>query len=150
MISGQEITGVDARAWRMLDSPFRNEPTVAALLTLADGTLVAYEGSWATTARETSWNGDWELIGEHARAVWTGGVQDALRSTVTLERYGAPPERLTLPRLAALDRLGVLHELRRAIATGSTPECAAADNVRSLAATLAIARSAELGEPVRP
>ena len=62
---------------------------VEALLTLEDGTPVAYEGTWAATAPQTSWNGDWELVGEKARATWTGGVDDALRGAVHLQRYGS-------------------------------------------------------------
>ena len=149
-ITGREVAEVDARAWRVPDSPFRYEPSVAALLTLDDGTPVAYDGSWVATMGETSWNGDWELVGERARATWTGGVHDALRGTVTLERYGSQPTRVALPRLPAIDRVGVLHELRRAIADGRPPECSAEDNVKSLAAVFALARSAVRGRPVRP
>ena len=148
-ITGREVAEVDARAWRVPDSPFRYEPAVAALLTLDDGTPVAYDGSWVATTGETSWNGDWELVGERARATWTGGLNDALRGTVTLERYGSSPTRLALPRLPAIDRVGVLDELKRAIAEGHAPECSAADNVRSLAAVLALARSADHARPVR-
>lgn len=147
-ITGHDIVEVDARAWRVPDAPFRHEPTVQALLTLEDGTPVAYEGTWATPGRETSWNGDWELVGMRARATWTGGVTDALRGTVRLERYDEPPTRIQLPALPAIDRLGVLHELERAIAGARPPECSATDNVRSLAALLALARSVEEHRPV--
>jgi predicted dehydrogenase len=150
-ITGREIAEVDARAWRVPDSPFRNEPTVEALLTLDDGTPVAYEGTWAVAAApETSWNGDWELVGASARATWTGGVRDALRGTVAVERYGERPARAALPRLRSLDRLAVLHELRRAIVDGDAPECTASDNVKSLAAVFALVRSSEERRPVRP
>ena len=148
-ITGREVAEVDARAWRVPDSPFRYEPAVAALLTLDDGTPVAYDGSWVATTGETSWNGDWELVGERARATWTGGLNDALRGTVTLERYGSPPTRVALPRLPAIDRVGVLDELRLAVAEGRPPECSAADNVKSLAVVLALARSAEQARRVR-
>jgi predicted dehydrogenase len=142
-ITGREVAEVDARGWRVPDSPFRNEPAVAALLTLDDGTPVAYEGNWGATRGPTSWNGDWEIVGERARVTWTGGVNDALRGTVTLERYGSAPTRVALPHLPALDRIGVLQELRQAIADGRAPECSASDNLQSLAAVLAIARAVE-------
>ena len=148
-ISSREIAEVDARAWRVPDSPFRSEPTVEALLTLDDGTPVAYEGTWAATRPETSWNGDWELVGERARATWTGGVQNALRGTVAVERYGKRPERIALPVLPALDRLGTLHELRRAIADGTPPETSLEDNLKSLGAVFAMARSTSTGKPAR-
>jgi predicted dehydrogenase len=149
-ITAREIREVDARAWRVPDSPFRSEPTVEALLTLDDGTPVAYEGTWAAPTRETSWNGEWELVGEKARATWSGGVRDALRSTVALERYGALPQRVALPLVPALDRLGVLHEFQRAIAQGTPPETSLEDNLKSLGAVFAIARSATTGKSARP
>jgi predicted dehydrogenase len=149
-ITGREFAEVDARGWRVDDSPFRHEPTVDALLTLDDGTPVAYHGTWTEPlGRETSWNGDWELVGSKARATWTGAPIDALRGKVVLERYGGERRRLELPLLPALDRLGILHEARRAVREGSEPECSAADNLRTLAAVLALARSTEERRPVR-
>ncbi len=149
-IFGREPAEVDARGWRVADSPFRHEPTVDALLTLDDGTPVAYHGTWAEAlGRETSWNGDWEIVGSKARVTWTGAPNDALRGTVALEQYGGDRRRLSLPVLPALDRLGVLHEARRAIRSGDEPECSAADNLRTLTAILALARSTEEQRPIR-
>jgi len=149
-ITGQEIVEVDGRSWSVADSPFGHDPSVSALLTLANGTPAAYYGTWAEAlGRETSWNGDWELVGSRGRATWTGGVQAALRGTVAFEPFGQRPRRASLPVLPALDRLGVLEEARRAIRAGDEPECSAADNLRTLATVLAIARSTEERRPVR-
>jgi predicted dehydrogenase len=148
-ITGREVVEVDARGWPVGDSPFRHDPSAAALLTLAGGATVSYYGTWSEAlGRETSWNGDWEIVGEKARATWTGAVNDPLRGAVALERYGEARRRLQLPALPALDRLGVLHEARRAIREGDEPECSAADNLHTLAAVLALARSTELRAPV--
>ena len=149
-ITGREIAEVDARSWTVPDSPFRHDPTVSALLTLADGTPVVYEGTWAESlGRETSWNGDWELVGSRGRATWTGGVQAALRGTVSVAEHGKRPRRAALPVLPAIDRLAVLHEARRAILAGEQPESSAEDNLRTLAAVLAMARSTEERRPVK-
>jgi len=147
-ITGREIVEVDARSWSSPDGPFRHDPNVSALLTLTDGTPVAYGGTWADAlGRETSWNGDWEVVGARGRATWTGGVQAALRGTLLVESDG-DRRRAVLPELPALDRLGVLEEARRAIRAGEEPECSAADNLRTLAAVLAMARSTEERRPV--
>lgn len=149
-ITGREIVEVDARSWPVPDGPFRHHPTVSALLTLAGGTPVAYDGTWAEAlGRETSWNGDWELVGSKGRATWTGGVQAALRGTVVVSSYDGQPRRAELPVLPALDRHAVLREARRAILAGDEPQSSAADNLRTLAAVLAIARSTEERRPVR-
>jgi predicted dehydrogenase len=149
MITGLEIAEVDARGWHVPDHAFEREPTVEALITIADGTPVAYEGTFVAAGAKTSWNGDWELVGADARATWTGGVVNPLRGTVTLERYGKPPVRVALPVLPALDRVGVLDELRRAVIEGREPEVSAADNLRTFAAVLAIARSIDEQQPVK-
>jgi predicted dehydrogenase len=148
-ITGREVTAVDARGWAAPDGPFRHDPTVTALLDLEGGATVAYDGSWATPWAETSWNGDWEVLGSWGRATWSEGVEDALRGVVRVELRGGPARRQPLPRLPALDRLGVLHELRRAVAAGDEVEVGARDNLRSLAAVLALARSCEERRPVR-
>jgi predicted dehydrogenase len=148
-IARREIVQVDARAWPAPDGPFRHEPTIGALLELEGGTPVHYEGTWAAMFGETSWNGDWELVGERARASWTGGVANALRGRVLVEPYGGAPALVDLPQLPALDRLGVLHELRHAARSGTDPECSATDNVRTLAVLHALARSSEERRPVR-
>jgi predicted dehydrogenase len=148
-ITGREIAEADARSWPVPDGPFRHEPAVAALLTLSDGTPVSYDGTWTEAlSRETSWNGDWELVGSKGRATWTGGVQAALRGTVAVSAHGKRPQRVALPVLPAIDRLAVLHEARRAIRAGDQPETSAEDNLRTLAAVLAMARSTEERRPV--
>jgi len=149
MITRAEVAEVDARSWGAPDGPFKHDPTVEALLTLDDGTPVSLEGTWAEPLSQTSWNGDWELVGARGRATWSGGVGDALRGTVRLGRHREPARPVVLPTLPAVDRLGVLAELRRALAAGERPECSAADNLRSLAAIFALARSTEERGPVR-
>ena len=148
MISGREVEEVDARSWPAPGGPFRGDPSVAALLTLAGGAIASYEGTWAAPFGWTSWNGDWELVGTRAQASWTGGLADALEGSVRVERDGVAT-RAVLARLPAVDRLGVLRDLERAIATGQPPECSARDNLRSLATVLALARSAEERRAVR-
>ena len=148
MITGVEVASVDARSWGAPDGPFRHDPTVQALLTLEDGTPVSYEGTWAEPLSQTSWNGDWELVGAKGRATWSGGVGDALRGTVRFGRHREPAPPVPPPVLPAIDRLGVLAELRRALAAGEQPESSAADNLRSLAVILALARSTEDRRPV--
>jgi predicted dehydrogenase len=149
MITGREVVEVDARSWPAIGGPFRHDVAAVGLIGVEGGVEFGYEGSWMAASSWTSWNGDWELVGVDGVADWIGGVNHALRGRVYLERRDTPRARLPLPHLPALDRLGVLHELRRAVAFGTRLECSVADNVRSLAAVLALARSAEERRPVR-
>ncbi|MFM9107574.1 MAG: Gfo/Idh/MocA family protein [Chloroflexota bacterium] len=147
MLTGQEVTALDARGWRVPDSPYLHDPAVAALLTLADGTMVRYEGDWATHGPETSWNGEWEVMGEDGVLRWTGGVDDALTGRVTLERWGESPRELPLPELPFRDRGGTLEAFRRAVEEGIDPETSGRDNLGSLRIVFGMAEAVERAEP---
>jgi predicted dehydrogenase len=148
MLTGRNVARLDARSWRAPDSPYVHDPDVLALMELTGGIPVVYDGTWAARDAETSWNADWELVGERGRLRWTGGRDDPLTGEVILEEWGRPPNRLPLPDLAAVDRAGALSAFLAAIAAGVPPETTAADNVNSLAIVLACVRSIERGEPV--
>lgn len=147
-VTGRDVRQVFARSWRVPDSPYAHEPAVSALMTLAGGAAVSYEGDWAAHGRETSWNGEWELIGERGRIVWSGGEQDPSQGEVRLHRWGAEPELVALAELAASDQAGTLREFADAVAAGRAPETSGADNFRGLAVVLACVESIERGEAV--
>jgi predicted dehydrogenase len=148
LLTGRNVARLDARSWRVPDSPYRHDPEVAALMELEGGIPVVYEGSWAARGVETSWNADWEVVGEGGRLGWTGGRDDALTGDVVLQEWGRPPRPLALPGLAATDRAGALRAFLKAIAGDSPPETSAADNIHSLAIVLACVRSIERRESV--
>ena len=146
--TGRDVRSVYARGRRVPDSPFVHHPAVAAILDLDDGTPVLYEGDWATREPESSWNGEWEIVGEEGRLVWTGDTDDRGIGEVVLELWGEGQRPVEQPRLTFVEREATLQALRAAIEDGETPETAAVDNVRSLAVVLGCLRSIEGGEPV--
>jgi predicted dehydrogenase len=143
MLTGQEVVALDARGWRIPDSPYKYDPAVSALLTLDGDASARYEGNWATHEPETSWNGDWEILGEDGILRWTGGVADPLLGEVTHQRWSAPPEPLPLPDLVLVDRAGALDAFRHAVTSGEEPETSGRDNLGSLAIVLAMAAAVE-------
>ena len=149
-ITGQEVTAIYAQGWRVPDSPYQHDPAVAATLTLSGGATVVYEGDWATRAPETSWNGEWELIGERGRLTWTGPANDVMASTLRLHLRGEEPRELPLPNLAVSDRAASLARFAEAIESGREPETSARDNIRSLGIVLGCVASIESGEVVAP
>jgi predicted dehydrogenase len=146
--TGRDVHGVYARSWRVPDSPFVHHPAVAALLDLEGGVPVIYEGDWATFGPETSWNGEWEIVGEAGRILWIGSKEDRGTGEVVLERWGEEARLIEQHDIAFVEREATLQALRVAIEGGSPPETVAADNVRSLAAMLGCVKSIESGEPV--
>ena len=146
--TGRDVRGVYARSWRVPDSPFVHHPAVAAMLDLEGGVPVTYDGDWATHGPETSWNGDWEIVGEAGRLLWCGSVEDRGNGEVIFERWGQKPRPLEQQNLEFVEREATLQALRAAIQSGEPPETAAADNVKSLAVMLGCVRSIESGEHV--
>jgi len=146
--TGRDVRRVHARSRRVPDSPFVHDPAVAALLDLEGGVPVVYEGDWATHEPETSWNGEWEIVGEAGRLLWSGSTEDRGSGSVVLERWGQEQRTVEQPYLEFVERGATLQALREAIESGEPPETAAADNVKSLAVMLGCVRSIESGEPV--
>jgi predicted dehydrogenase len=142
------VHGVYARSWRVPDSEYVHDPAVAALLDLEGGVPVVYEGDWATHEPETSWNGDWQIIGEAGRLLWSGSEEDRGIGQVLFERWGRKPRLVEQRDLEFVEREATLQALRAAIESGGPPETAAADNVKSLAAMLGCVRSIESGNAV--
>jgi predicted dehydrogenase len=146
--TGRDVRSVHARSWRVPDSPFVYHPAVAALLDVDGGVPVVYEGDWATRKPETSWNGDWEIVGEAGRLLWSGSEEDRGTGEVVLEKWGEGPSPVEQPDLEYVEREATLQALREAIESGKPPETVAADNVNSLAVMLGCIKSIESGEPV--
>jgi predicted dehydrogenase len=147
-ITGQNVATVSAKSWRAPDSPYRYDPAVAALITLESGAPVVYEGSGATYRPWTSWNGDWDIVGELGRIVWNGGVEDSV-GNVTIQRWGEEAKPVALPTGELADRDAVLEAFRLAFESGIRPETSVHDNIHSLALVVALCESIDRGEPVR-
>jgi predicted dehydrogenase len=147
-MTGREVRRIHGRSWRAPDSPFRHHPEVAALIDLEDGTPVVYEGTWAHRGPETSWNGEWEVVGEAGLLTWSGARDDRNVGEVLLEPWGEAPRGVEQPQLALTERAAVLQALIAAVESGEEPETAASDNLGSLAAMLGLVDSIESGAPV--
>jgi predicted dehydrogenase len=146
--TGRDVSSVYAHSWRVPDSPFVHHPAVAAILDLEAGVPVVYQGDWATHEPETSWNGEWEIVGEAGRILWSGSEEDRGIGEVVLERWGKEPRLIEQRDLEFVERGATLQALRAALEDGEPPETVAADNVKSLAAMLGCVSSIESGEPV--
>ena len=146
--TGRDVRGVFARGLRIPDSPFAHHAAVAAILDLEGGVPVVYEGDWATRGPETSWNGEWEIVGEAGRLLWRGDEEDRGVGEVLLQRCGESPCPVEQHDLEFVERQATLQSLRAAVEEGGTPETAAADNVKSLAVVLGCVESIERSERV--
>lgn len=143
---GAKATRVYAQTWHVPEGNFQFDAAASAVITMDSGAVVSYQGNWAAFDRETSWNGDWEIVGDRGRIVWAGG--DATASEITLHAWAQAPERIPLAPRAKGGQLGLLEAFAQAVVAGTSPETAAADNVHSLGIVFAAVESAETGRVV--
>ena len=110
---------------------------------------MTYEGDWTTRGPETSWNGEWELVGEDGRLIWTAeNKEDRNLGEVVVELWGELARKIEQPHLSDTGRSATLQALRAAIEEGVQPETVAADNLKSLAVVMGCVNSIENGVPV--
>jgi predicted dehydrogenase len=146
--TGREVRGVFARSRRVPDSPFVHHPAVVAVLDLDGGLPVVYEGDWATRGSETSWNGEWEIVGEGGRLFWRGDREDRGTGEVLTQSWGEEPRPVEQETLEFEERMATLQSLRQAVEGGRRPDTTAADNVKSLAVVIGCVTSIENGDRV--
>jgi predicted dehydrogenase len=138
-------------AWNPPESKFDDPPVAVAVVRFEDDIVVSYRGSWISHGAITPWAGEWRMELTEAEIAWTsriGGSEGAAADAVAVRRLGQEPEPIALPRVEYLDRAGSLSAFACAIETGTEPEIAACDNLRTLALTLAALKSAQTGVPV--
>ena len=143
---GSDPVQVYAQSWHVPDGNYAHHAAATVLFRMGDGVPVSYAGNWATSEPETSWNGDWQIIGEHGRLVWSSG--DGQGEIITVQEHGRELE--PVPLVDALDRgqVSLITSFVRAIHEGREPETSAADNIRSLGMVLGAVESADTGAVV--
>jgi predicted dehydrogenase len=149
-LTGLNVERVDARSWKSPETWYENDPTVTALIDLEGGVPFTYQGDWAArpSLPDTSWNADWTFKGTKGWLMISGDAEDAQFGTVTFEPYDGEPREIDQPEIALTDRDGSLSAFADAVRTGTVPETAASDNVKSLAIVLACVESIERGAAV--
>jgi predicted dehydrogenase len=153
-VLGREPRTVDCRAWNPPWSGYSDPPEASAIVDFGDGVTVSYRGSYVYPGTPTAWAGEWLMEFEQGAVMWTSrGDLSSLRSAegdvVSVYRPETALDRIALPHLELLDRAGALDAFARALASGTTPESAAAENLGSVALACAAIRSAQCREPVQ-
>ena len=143
----REPVTVDCHAFNPPWSPFKDPASAIASIEFTGGLVVSYRGSWASSGPVTPWAGEWRMDTALGELSWTSR-ETPPPDRVLWRPLGGVQEALDLPELPLLDRAGALAAFARAVRSGETPPSSGADNLRSLALTLAAIRSAQERRPV--
>lgn len=151
MILGQEAIRVYARSMDGPWSKFKDPGSAAITIEFADGTVVAYRGSWLSPASPTTWGGDWNIECENGNIYFTcreGGDAGTNGDRVEITAPGGKTTTIEIDKPEFWGRSAGLVAFAKAIRSGEEPETSARRNLGSMAMMITAAESAETGRVV--
>ncbi|NMB84187.1 hypothetical protein GYA28_02760 [Candidatus Roizmanbacteria bacterium] len=119
---------------------------------MSDKSFFSYRGSWSSWGFDTSYNGQWRIIGELGTIIWDGNLDVQLERKVNnrnlKEKIHIPftftPYEVFLYELEQNIRLFI-----NSISTKTLPDCWCGDNLNTLNMVLSAIKSSELNKPIR-
>lgn len=144
MISGKDPLAVYAHEFNPAGSWYSGDAAASCIFEMTDGVVFTYRGSWCSEGYQTSWNGDWECIGDNGSLRY---VQDkpptAIRPQMGANDFIKPRSESEVPLVAmpAPTMHGGLLEMLAFLREGKTPQTECHDNIQSLAMVFAAMES---------
>ena len=150
MLGGVDPVAVYAREFNPTGSWYKGDVAANCIFEMTDGVVFTYRGSWCSEGCNTSWNGDWRIIGDggtmlydhdndpHGQVVTSD--EDKKRKFVDLEIVDSPVEKTGMH--------GGLCEMLHFLKTGEKSQCECHDNIKSLAMVFGAIESSKEGKRV--
>ena len=130
----REVISVVAMEHDTPDNAFKHPSNAICLLRLQQNLPVVWDGDWcARGGPVTSWEGEWQFIGDKARLFWNGNIDGKNLTSVRLEVPGEEPQELLTHEPVWERRLPVLEHFIASIKRGEQPEPSVVDNRKTLA-----------------
>lgn len=152
LITGADPLSVYCKEWNPPGSWYDHDASAVAIFDMSDEIVYTYRGSWCAEGLNTTWEGNWRIVGEQGSVTWDG--VDGFQAQVVAETGGFRSKwrDVELPPYEDTEKVGshggVIRDFVRAVKTGGIPETVCTDNVKSLAMSLAAVESAERGQRV--
>ncbi|MEN3203473.1 MAG: Gfo/Idh/MocA family oxidoreductase [Atribacterota bacterium] len=140
-VLGKEALSVRMESTNPPWSPFQGDAVAGGTIIFAPQILVHYFGSWVTRGYKTGWNGTIRFFGSE-------GTLSLENNRIFFDDISGTREEILFPRYETDGRVFVLREFVRAIQSGTTPENALSDNIKTFALACAAIESAQRGDTV--
>ena len=152
LISGQDPLRVTCIEWNPAGSWYAQGASAVAVFEMTGGVVFSYRGSWCAEGFPTTWEADWRIIGTQGSVRWDGADHPRASLISGSGRFLLETRELALPPAPADARVGghegLIRDAVESLRTGTAPETASDDNIKSLAMVLAAIESAERGQAV--
>lgn len=140
-VLGKEALSVRMESTNPSWSPFQGDAVAGGTITFAPQILVHYFGSWVTRGYKTGWNGTIRFFGSE-------GTLSLENDRIFFDNTSGTREEILFPRYETDGRVFVLREFVKAIQSGTVPENALSDNIKTFALACAAIESAQRGDTV--
>lgn len=145
-VYGADAVAISARTWNPPWSMYAGDANVAALVTLANGVEITYQGTWAGNHNHLGF--DWRSDCAHGIAVQAdmfGDLSYALRDDKAMTPVALPETEVWVD-----DARGLWAAFRDHLTLAAPLECSGADHLHSLRMVEAAIRSATTGLTINP
>jgi predicted dehydrogenase len=116
-----------------------------AIFELADGVIFNYRGSWCAEGANTSWESAWRITGTKGTLLWDGYDKFEANKVIGEDGFFRELAPLDVPEpedeSQTHGHASVIADFLKAVKTGSIPETAGSDNIKSLAMVFAAIES---------
>jgi predicted dehydrogenase len=129
----REAISVTAMEHDTPDNAFKHPSNAICLVRLQENVPVVWDGDWCARGPVTSWEGEWQFIGDKGRLFWDGNIDGKNLTSVRLEKPGREPEELLTEEPIWERRLPVLEHFIENVKQGKQPEPSVSDNRKTLA-----------------
>lgn len=149
-LSGANATAVYAKEFNPAGSWYKGDVAASCIFEMGNGIVFTYRGSWCAEGCQTSWNGDWRLVGERGTILME---KDQLPRGQAVAGEGSFSRALKdvevpAPTLEFTGAHGALREMLEFLRTGKKPQTECHDNIHSLAMVLAAVESSRKGRRI--
>lgn len=149
LVSGAEPVSVFVQQTDPAWSKYIEEASATMIVTLDNGVIVSYRGSWVSSDEPTFWAGDWRMECEQGLIRWTsrqGGPAGTKGDAVQVRTRDGKVKDIALDEMPVWGRSAGVLAFIEAIETGIEPENSGRRNLASVALMDASARSMASGQ----
>lgn len=151
MITNSNASSVNASEYNPKTSKFKNGSGVLVNCIMENNILFNYRGAWSYKGRNSSYNGQWRIIGEEGVLIWDGDL--SIQIEMLSKKGSVISQKVNIPQKYSFSPYEVfLYELKANLQLfitandkGITPDCWCGDAINSLSMILSSVHSVESG-----
>jgi predicted dehydrogenase len=149
-ITGAEPVAVYAKEFNPRGSWFAGPAAATCLFEMSDGSVFTYRGSWSAEGCETSWSGNWRLVGTEGTILWEQDQEprgEIVRPGGNREgiQWELEPVEIEGSDMPFSSQRQVLREMLDFLRSGKVPSSECHDNIKSLGMMFSAIESSRRG-----